>query len=109
MLLRASKPGRGDGSNRCFLINRAACVGAVRKSPLRAFPLAPTEDVASGQHGKSWKTLRWRLRLHIAERLVSCFKYYVFQAFRVFLKAFLSAVVFLARNVHMFLRNAPHS
>ena len=35
----------------------------------------------------------------IVERLVSCFKYYVFQAFRVFLKAFLSAVVFLARNV----------
>ena len=43
------------------------------------------------------------------EKLVSYFKYYVFQAFRVFLKAFLSAVVFLARNVHIFLRSAPYS
>ncbi len=36
------------------------------------------------------------------ERLVSYFKCYVFQAFRVLLKAFLSAVVFLARNVPIF-------
>ena len=51
LLLRASRPSRGDGSNRCFQwgpINRASSVGAVRKPPLRALlhqPHPSTEEV----------------------------------------------------------------
>ena len=52
-------------------------------------------------HGKSWKGLCRGLRPRIVNRLVSYFKCYVFQSFRVFLKDFLSAAEFLARNVHI--------